>query len=589
VVEITSLSHITNAASDTDENFISINFSNNYYKYMQTSSLHDKMPVAYPHVYKISDFVDLVSSTILNPNSDDIAVNYIDETTNYVLYKPLNTTENKTESSSDNILQYLNYLSTYATAVPNGTSSHEPEPRFLFWTNWQGSIYFKYFPTNIEDDPSSSVTSAALRYAIYDSNTRSVNLKSQGNKEFRKIYYLSSDPRGQYISKNYYYTRKTPKILDYVSDDGDYSSNVMDALMYQYKDEGQKYNIELLGTDGKGGYIKGSVPGADEVICDGHWGYYNSLFGLNSKSSATTMGEDFGFANTYNKFLYSGSEGYFPYVDTIEMWKMMFDFTEIHPNYPDNTDLLDNSISGADTYLQKVNNIRYQTFKDSSGSNNLTQSSSRLETLRQIEKQNFIMYVLCCMAKEERCFFAKLTQYNIDYDYAKGACAGSYEYRNKFGNIFEAQKPYRYNWVKLNFNGNYGATGPEDIQSTAGNCGSKSYYAFNLESWQEDPIVRGSCAMSDNWAINVNERSITDKYLPSGWIKPTGSTNFKWRPIGAIGNSYSGYSGDIRQIVRMCAVPVSDLLLDSKQSVPSNYLGKYMYYFTATNIVDGTC
>jgi hypothetical protein len=65
--------------------------------------------------------------------------------------------------------------------------------------------------------------------------------------------------------------------------------------------------------------------------------------------------------------------------------------------------------------------------------------------MRQIEKQNFIMYVLCCMAKEEQSFFALLTAYEKDNAVTNGP--------KDYG-------PYRYKWVKVNFNSPYGKLGP---------------------------------------------------------------------------------------------------------------------------------
>ena len=567
---ITSTTHITNAASDTEENFIAINVSNGFYKYMQSSALLDETPYYSPQVFKISDFVQFVAG-LLNVTA------IVDETSNYMVFKPLNTFDDRTEFASTNVLQYLNYLSGYATSI------NDIRPRYMFWTNWSNEMVMKHFSYQPEFDnngASNVLTAKSLRFAIYDSDVPALKLARNNNNLFRKIYYMNSDPADQYISKNYFYIRKTPKILDKIP--AGLSGDELDAyktssLMYQYQDEGQKYNIELISSNG----TNDMVPGADQLNYDGHWGYYNSNILPNDSNLMTLLGKDFGSYSQYNELLYNGLSGYFQYVDNDEMWKMMFDFTEIHPNYPDTDSLSDNTVDGVNTNLQNILNIRYDSFKQ-----NLEDSKSRLETFRKIEKENFVTYVLCCLAKQENCFFAKLTKYEVDKTYGSGLCGASDI--NVIGGVSGATyAPYRYNWVKLNFNSQYGDTGPS---GTVGSGGT-AYFFHNVESWEEDPFIKGNTSQDDTWAINLNERSIGNKYLPPGWITdlPTG---FKWRPIGAPTNAQTlagNSSGNIRHIVRMCAVPVTDLLLDSNQLVQSNYIGKYVYYFTAENIVDGNC
>ena len=141
-----------------------------------------------------------------------------------------------------------------------------------------------------------------------------------------------------------------------------------------------------------------------------------------------------------------GVTGYMPFTDTPDMWQNMFDTTEIHPNYPDNYNDTSSYTEGNKTNLQKVMNVRFATFQ-----NNLVNSQNRVEQLRQIELQNFVMYSLCCMGikDEEESFFAELEAYEEDNDVT----------------VIQPTDPvikkWRYRWRELKFDGIYGETGPD--------------------------------------------------------------------------------------------------------------------------------
>lgn len=585
--DITSTTYITNAASDTEENFVSINITNSLYKYMQKSSLLDDFPYLTPRVYIISDFVKKLATEILTkplkPDEIEIALKFnVSDTSNYMVYKPINDSSQRIYEPSDNAVQYLNYLSTFACDKNN------QKPRYMFWTNWDNQVNFQYFDENIENNPLASdqvLNDKILRFAIFNSDTPVVKLRSNNDNEYRKINYFTTDPAEQYISKNYYYIRKTPKILDTFPLNAGMTYTI-EGLLYDYSDEGQRYNIEFLSSAG----VSGFTAGADQLIYDSHWGPYNYLANINGKTYLTHLGEDFGTSEALYKSNILGTTGYFQYVDNPDMWKNMFDITEIHPNYPTNSALNDVSVEGKNTYLQKILDIRYKGFTA-----DLAQKQNRLELLRQIEKQNFLMYVLCCMSKQEKSFFAKLTEYELDTTYGLGETSHGTQEQNDqtkslYGNLKDSPtKAYRYKWVKLNFDGAYGATGPIGVSGGAQLNGSTSYYMHNIESWAEDPLIKSGNTMDDTWAINLNERSVSTKYLPSGWTKENLPQGFNWRPIGAMTSNPPGITGGIRHIVRMSMVPMSDLLLDSNQPVPTNFIGKYLYYFTAANILDGNC
>jgi hypothetical protein len=573
IFEITSTAYITNAASATEENYVSIYFTNVYYKYASSTSLNAELLKkdpnwAIPQVYRIHEFIDYINTNILSSVVlDQTASNpVIDSTSNYILYKTLNPKEYRIESPTDNVIQYLNYLAS--AAISNVVDGG---PRFMFWTDFDNKINFKYFAENIENDvyaSNATINSQYLRFGVFDGDAVIQKL-SDGN-QYRKISYLRTDPNIQYVSKNYHYIRKTPKIFDVrpASITPEYYANV---LSYQFQDEGEKYNIEVISSKG----AANALPGSDEIMNDGHWGYYNELLPVNDGKSLTHLGQDFGTNKSFANLNFMGNTGYFPYIDNPDMWKNMFDMTEVHPHYPDETLLGPDGIEGQLTNLSNIIQIRHKTFKAQVGN---TSGNDRLDLIRKIEKQNFVMYVLCCMSKESESFFALLTQYdrdsttNVDFQKYRG--------------------PYRYNWVKLNFNSPYGPTGPSNTlpQNSTG-CGG-TYYIHQVERWERDPLIKGNNLQDDTWAINLNERAMgisgNGDYLAPGWIGLSFPNNFMWRPIGVTSASF-GESGSIQHVVKMHSVPYTDLLSTSRNLVSASDLGKYLYYFTVENVVDGKC
>jgi len=263
-----------------------------------------------------------------------------------------------------------------------------------------------------------------------------------------------------------------------------------------------------------------------------------------------------------------GVTGYMPFVDTPDMWQNMFDITEIHPNYPNNYNDTTSYPSGTETNLQKVMNVRFATFQ-----NNITNSQNRIEQLRQIELQNFVMYSLCCMGvqQEEEGFFAELLEYEEDNDVT----------------VIQPTDPvikkWRYRWKELKFSGIYGETGPDP----------NSYAIHNLEKWGAGDKV-SSVTQDDTWAINLNERKFLNigsfKSYNPGYYEQNLPTGYRMRPIGIEAESIVEASGSVWHIVKMYRLPFKTFLQESGQSdlIPY-YEGKYLYFFWAENALDGPC
>jgi hypothetical protein len=377
-------------------------------------------------------------------------------------------------------------------------------------------------------------------------------------KLYRKIYFFNTDPAYQFISKNYYYIRKTPKVLDVLPPGlcagscggvSEKDKRIYSDLTYHFQDEGEKFNIELI-TRAPGAT---AIPGSDQLHYTNHWGYYDDLTSMDFISNLTHLGHVFGTDSAYKNMNLMGSSGYMPYVDNTEMWKNMFDLTPLDPNFPNDPEII-----GSNTNLQKIINGRYNSFVKG-----ICGAQKQLDLYRKIELQNFVSYVLCCMGKEtkENCFFAALTRYELDSTRGVSGATGI-----SGGNV------YRYRWNELQFSGNSGACGASGVCGASGACGG--IYFHQIENWK--PLgLASSPTQDETWAINLNERGITGNYLAPGWVPSCLPSGFNYRPIGESGITFTpGTGGDIYHIAKIC-----------KYTDGENVL----YYFTAENVVDGCC
>ena len=576
VCDVTSVSYVNNAGSDSDDTIVAINFTNQYYKYFSTNSLNSLLGFKKPKVFHINELVEQLRFTF---GADS---GWNDPASNYFLYKPLSPYNSGEESVPDNAIELFNYLST-------GAIDEFGEPNFIFWTGMGGDVNFKSFKRNIEDDAS---------YESMDADVRNVGIftgdaviqKLSDKKTYRKAYFFASNPAYQWISKNYYYIRKTPKYLDTLPTitipaglTGDEKINAeLDAeittkntalknLTFQFQDDGQKYNIDVVTVSGRG---TDAPQGGDQLIPENSWGYYDGQVPSNAKSITNTIYNQYGVENNYKSLSLMGLDGFMPYLDSPDMWKNMFDVTPIHPKYTD----IGGSTAGKDTLLQKVVDIRYDIF--SGGASGASAASGRLEKIREIEAQNFVMYSLCCMGKKEDCFFAVLQRYEPDNTYYGVTCAPD-------PTLPGSAKFYRYKWNKILFEpghegvtcGTCGSSGASGASGSEGDQGAGisgcTTYSHQLEKWCLDPSKKSSSIQDDTWAINLNERGLSGAYLPPGWVSPS-STSFKFRPIGANTSSAIGVSGgNINHIARICIEQI-----DAKTRVTS---------FWIENVLDGLC
>ena len=561
-LSITSTTYVNNAAAETEENFVSINVTNSFYKLSQKTSASDLLTSN----GKLEDRVDSLQNilTYFDQNvgnklgfstQNNSFQGQINPPTNYFCLKMLSPGNNNlTYATTDNAFQYLNYISSLAVGAPSQTTGTR-EPRYLFWTTFGDLVNFKYFYENKGDDLTTKLqyNTNNYRYSVYDSDVPA-QTSTNGNV-YKKIYNLRTDPTNQWVSKNYFYVRKTPKFLDsipsYLTTDQQKQNYTTKALTYHFQDDGEKYNIEVIASSGA---INGVTSGADEMIYEKDWGWVSDHNTTNDNAPPTYGSGEFGFAKSYSQINYMGNSGYFSHSDNIDMWKNLFDATEIHPNYP-------NPVNAPTA----VNNFLYNVIQ--TNLTNLYKGNTyvpeNLEIRRQIERENFVLYSLCCMGDGEESFFANLIRYEPD-PYTSIPLIGG-----------DGLK-WRYKWEGLKFTNGAGST-----------------YWTAMELWESDPTnMATGTGPNDSWAINLNERTAglgDPDYYPPGWVSTGLGAGFKYRPIGCNTATPTATGNTIAHIVKMYKTTAERLAVEGGIAVPPELKGKILYYFSAENVVDGSC
>jgi hypothetical protein len=565
---IHSVAHLNNAASATEETYIAVNFSNAFYFFCQENTLSTILNIKKSKVYRIDKFFEEVGKKAGSSNIRSVVIN--NRTDNYICYRPLNPKLDGTEVTSDNIPEYLNYLTTYsvplksALPAPTGktTSRYTDKPRYVFWSSWGNDLNLKFI-SSVTDDiiGQTALKDYNLKYAIYsgDQSTQSMN----GNV-YKKIYNYSTNQGLQFITKQYYYVRKTPKILDIPGVSG---GNTYSELAYQFLDDGSKYNIEIVGnTAGINAFAKGS----EELQYSGSWGYPNDNTIPNSSAVSTHMSHQYGLGKSYNKFNLAGITGAYEFIDNSEMWKNVFDLTPLDPYYP-NSIPSEVGTDASGSNLQKVLDIKHNSLVKLAGST----ANNQLELIRKIELQNFVMYSLCCMGEDsDDSFFAVLTSYN----------------QNTVIDSQASNIKWVYGWNKINFSPVTPSSNPNQIYSDKD--------VMELSHWVLDPNVKSAATPNatgvNTFAINLNESNNTvggqtPTYAP-GWNSPP--SGFSYRPIGLKSTQVVNATGTINHVVKMYKKSWKNIFNTSGVTLSnwnSLYDNKYLYYFTAENVLDGTC
>lgn len=569
---ITNYSYVNNAASSNEENLVIINFSNYLFALAQNTSVSEVLTAQYPQVYKIDEFfkdnlIPAINDIIPDPytkiefKNDDVS------TSNYMVYRPINPLDNKEDISSENIVQYMYYISSLACEYTNEL------PRFLMWTGFDNSINLKYIPTDITDDTNYDANHDDRLYAVYEGDTPNI---TKQDKIYKKIYQFTSNPATQYYNRKYYYTRITPKILN------TNSTNLEQEVLlfgHQYLDNGSKYDVEIITTDG----VVNDLPfsqGISSFEYKNFYGYYIKHDVDNNFRDSSLLSMEYGVRDLYENRSFLSAGAPYPFIDNAEMWKNVYDLTPLDPNIGSQ----ERDVRGQKTNLQKIYEIRDAT----------KYKRIKSDLIKDIEKQNFILYVLCCVKpledEQEETFFACLTGWAPDSTNIKTGQHGE--------NLI-----YRYTWKRL------------EIKLTDTNPTNFTYFS-NPESMSRwDYSDEQSVANDINtWAINLNERTNLGSgdygYYGPGWyaynLIQSVFKNVTYRPIGnRIGDltqTANFSSTSIRPvIVKMTKVPYIKLIKqalnyssvvtsdETLQQLIENSKGKYVYYFEKENVTDGPC
>ena len=558
LLSITSTANVTNAASDTEESFVSISFTNSFYKLSQKKSAADLLiseDTLEDRVYTIEELLTSANTKIKSIFNSDKS-SYIGTVTpadNFFSLKQLNVGNNKLNLSvTDNAFQYLNYLSSLAV------DKQSYAPRFMFWTEFGDYINFKHFPSNLSTDSDGvkKYNDNNYRYSVY--NGDSPTQRSTNGETYKKIYVLNTDPTNQFVSKNYVYVRKTPKFLDIIPlDITETVKYTTKALTFHFQDDGEKYNIETIASNGLYG---GMTSGADEVFYEKDYGWISDINTTNDNAPATHGSGEFGLAKIYSANNYMGNSGYFSRADTTEMWKNMFDMTAVHPDYPRSPSTNPNNSPDTSTfYYNQIQQNLTELYKGSS------YSPDNLETRRKIERENFVLYVLCCLGNDES-FFANIIRYEPD------ELVKEYADTTQTPQSMGPDLKWRYQWEGLKFT----------------NAAGSTYWSL-IELWETDETNMAG-ATQDTWAINLNERTAglgSPRYLPPGWVNESGG--FKYRPIGCNTANVNPTGATVAHIVKMYRTSAEKMAMDGNITIPPELRGKVLYYFSAENVLDGTC
>lgn len=575
---ITNYSYINNASSSTEENFVSIKFSNYLFRLAQNTTVTELLQYEYPKVFNIHKFyeeqiVPKIKDKVPSPYTQPKLYRDNLDASNYMVYRPINPLEQKLDIISENIIQYMYYISSLMCDEDSSL------PRYLFWTGFNNEINLKYIFNNYELDPAYDPADESKNYGVYESDVPSSKLSD--GKTYKKIYQLLTQPASQYYNRNYYYTRTVPKMLD----DGRYESENQDTLLFnhQYLDDGSRFKIEIVTPTGVVDLLP-EEKGWSGFEPNTFFGYYTKEDNDNNFRNTSLMTLSYGNSDLYETRVLTGVAEPYPFVDNPEMWKNMFDMTPIHPNIGSETQ---QNVDGEDTNLQIVYRIRDIRKQD----------VSKIDQMKEIEKQNFILYVLCCVKElddvQEETFFAQITGWKRD------------ETLYNWAGYNGEPLIYRYSWNRIAIN-----LGPNDVSS-----GFPYYTNPEMERWVR--VSEGSDPEDINtWAINLNERT-NNAYQQEGYYAPGWYANnlneslfndVTYRPIG-------NRTGDLTavktttgmpapygwSIVRMTKIPFAKIIKNAKNyssiitssQILDQFLngaaGKYLYYFEKENITDGKC
>jgi len=389
---ITAMTYVNNMASEIDQTFVSINFTNKLYYESQFVSFYDERPefelneetgemepvgevlpiwgIEYPFVttpehiiktygkkkvftppeYNITDSKG--NQVTYKGCGTNLFIKNIAEPTNYTLFRPRISDAMRREQYQTNIISYLNYLFTYATDVFN-------RPYYMFWTDFTNCLNYKFFDleTDLEStefgfDKENTDPGHIQAYAIYDSPDVERVLTVEGDDRIcKKIYVMVTNPAYTLNDKNYYYLRSSPIYMEDTSSVLNGATSDIERLMSPFLSESGNTTLTTVTS-----YTVNDSPGVTYTMRvaayqdanlvhlpdKGYYGYskdYNDTrFKINSVD-ATASYEN--ILNHIESTPLGLRDSYFPelpqtplytFNDNQYMWQFQYDMTPTHPN-----------------------------------------------------------------------------------------------------------------------------------------------------------------------------------------------------------------------------------------------------------------
>lgn len=388
---ITSLNYVNNSASEIDQTFIGVYFTNSIYHQTQVTSFYDEKtfeinpeteeleesgsiplwPFSYPfmttseHIIKTYGnraVFDKPLFPILNQDGDDtnlkgcgvnLFVQNTQEPVNYILFRPRIADAERVEQVQSNIVTFLNYIFTY-------TINEDQKPYYLFWTDFSNCLNYKFFDLKKDlasgkygfDKPNTDPGKIEA-YAVYNSDDIGRSFKIEDEDiQCKKVYVMITNPSHTVMDKNYYYIRSSPIYLEQPSHLPSGSTSDVERLMSPYLSESAnttlttvtKYNIYdspgltySLRTFGAKSYKDQNLINLPD---QGYWGYAKDF---NTHSVNVNITDAVGsYENILNYIestplnlrdsYFKDQKPLYPFNDNRYIWQFQYDITRTHPN-----------------------------------------------------------------------------------------------------------------------------------------------------------------------------------------------------------------------------------------------------------------
>ena len=390
---ITSISYANNAASEIDQTFVVIYFTNSIFFESQKTSFYDEkiietetddegnevetentiplFNISYPFVTTHKHLIytygtrGVFSKQLFttkdadgNPiqNKGCGVNNFIKNTedpVNYVLFRPRIADAQRVEQYQTNIISYLNYIFTYAIDKNN------KKPYFMFWTDFGNGLNYKYF--DLEKDLESGQFSFDIPdtdsgkieiFSIYPSDSINQQIEIEGtSRDAKKIYVLVTNPAYSLNEKNYYYQRSSPIYLEQPSHELSGSTSDPFRLMSPFLSESDNTTLTTITSftinDSAGPeYVQRTAALEDKNLIQlqdgGFFGYAKDFTMHNMPITVTdAVGSYEDLLNYMNSTPLGLRDSFapnseqtplYPFNDNKYIWQFQYDLTRTHPN-----------------------------------------------------------------------------------------------------------------------------------------------------------------------------------------------------------------------------------------------------------------